>query len=304
MANGITGILCCYNAELFIEKTLDSIFEQAVSIDSLIIVDDFSQDSTIEKIRDYLSASKLADGWVTIYENPCNLGISMSYNFGIKACKTRYALMLSHDDINHPDRVAATLTAFSQGAPIVCSYMNVPATGGNLQVSDSSPVVALGMALGNKIPAPTVAFDVDLVKKHNLYFNPQCDWAEDYDLWCKFILKGFSFHVVPQNLVAYTVHDRQVSVVRQEEQKLIAEKTRVSYIQALFPFLLIDQSEILIKILLHEPHLISSLERGFVEHVIREMDKNRSNAGIGILYDYIKILFDNAGAVPATTGQA
>ena len=82
------------------------------------------------------------------------------------------------------------------------------------------------------------------------------------------------------------------------------EYCRPDYIQALFPFLLIDQSEIFIKILLHEPHLIASLERGFVEHVIREMDKNKSNAGIGILYDHIKSLFNNARAVSANTGQA
>jgi len=301
MVNGIAGILCSYNAESFIEKTLDSVFEQTVALDSLIIIDDCSQDGTVRKIREYLSAHAMDVDRVKVHVNSCNLGISMSYNIGIKMCQSKYALMLSHDDINHPHRVALTLEAFSRGASIVCSYMHVPANGNDLLVSDFSPVLALGMALGNKIPAPTVALDVALTKAHSLYFNPQHDSAEDYDLWCKFILKGFSFHVVPQKLVAYTVHDKQVSVIRQGEQKLIAEQIRLAYLQSLFPFLLIEQSEILIKILLYENHLIANLDRSFVEHITREMNKRSANDGVGLLYDYIKNLLGTGEAVGETS---
>jgi hypothetical protein len=92
-----------------------------------------------------------------------------------------------------------------------------------------------------------------------------------------------------------------VSVIRQGEQKLIAEPIRLAYLQSLFPFLLMEQSEILIKILLYENHLIANLDHSFLEHITREMDKRSANDGVGLLYDYIKNLLGTGEAVGVTS---
>jgi glycosyltransferase involved in cell wall biosynthesis len=287
MTSEITGVLCCYNSALFIEKTLDSIFQQTVSLGELVIIDDCSQDGTVNIIREYLRVKNLGGANVRIYENPCNLGTSLSYNIGIKSCKSRYALLLSHDDINHPERVASTLDAFSQGTSIVCSYMSMPATGVDVLVPSSSAEIALGMAIGNIIPGPTVALEVSVAKKHKLYFNPQYDDAEDYDLWCKCILAGLTFHVIPRHLVSYTAHDKQVSVLRKEEQKIIADKIRFDYLHVLFPFVNAEQGEIFVKVVLFHRHLIASLDRSFGEHISLLIEKRQKGDGVRLLYEYV-----------------
>jgi glycosyltransferase involved in cell wall biosynthesis len=290
MSSNITGILCCYNSESFIEKTLDSILNQTVPLECLVIVNDFSTDSTEIELEKYLTSQKRSIPNIKIIKNPCNMGISMSYNIGLKACESRYSLLLSHDDINAPHRVAATAEAFSQGASIVCSYMNVPDNSTEIQPPENPEKLALTLGLVNKIPAPSVGFDVQAMKMRNLYFNPQCDYAEDYDLWCQCILKGLKFFVIPDALVSYTRHDRQVSKNKIEELKCVAEKVRINYLRSLFPFQLEAQSETLLKIVLLEPHLISSIDPGFIDYLCKAMDTVPAHPSIRSVYDELKLV--------------
>jgi hypothetical protein len=168
--------------------------------------------------------------------------------------------------------------------------MNVPANGSELRVPSTPAQLALEMGIDNKIPAPTVAMDMKLVRKHNLYFNPQCDYAEDYDLWCQYILRGVNFFVVPDVLVSYLQHDRQISKVKLGELKIEAEKIRLRYLRSLFPFLLESQCEALLKIVLLEPHLVKTIDPSFVDHVCKTMDAMSVAQNIRSIYSYLRSL--------------
>jgi len=300
MDSGISGIISCYNSEAFIENTLDSIFNQTAALSSLILVDDCSSDATIDAVHRYVTARGLDAGAVTVLPNRINLGISMSYNLGIMACRTRYAMLFSHDDISHPDRVKSTLKAFAEGAAIVCSYMDVPASGQKITLPEMPSLVALGLALGNVVPAPTVSLDVDIARQNKLYFNPQNDYAEDYDLWCQYILRGYSFHVVPEFLVAYTLHDQQASVTRQAHQKLVAERVRLQYIRSLFPFLQPEQSEVLVRILLYEKHMLGHISQSFNEAILNGMEKQSVAPGVQSVYGYVRQMLTSPVSAPVT----
>lgn len=288
MRNGVAVVLCCHNSKEFIGATLDSIFSQTMPLDQLIIVDDGSMDDTILEVERCIGSVGRVIENIYFIQNACNLGTSMSANIALKSCSEKYVLFFSHDDINHRDRVKKTMEAFYDGAVMVCSNMDVPAQGGTIIVPSDASVLALAMVLSNVVPAPTVALDLNVTKQHKLFFNPQNDYAEDYDLWCRCILSGLDFRVLPDSLVSYTLHDRQTSVVKMVEQKMVADRIRLQYMRELFPFFTSAQIEPLVTLLLYQKDMIDKIDKKFLELLVSGMGRQDVVASVRSMYDYIR----------------
>lgn len=288
MSNGAAGVLCCYNSHAYILPTLDSIFNQTRPLDELVVVDDCSTDNTVAIVQDYVTRLGSDAPKVTVLRNPRNLGIAMSFNVGLKNCTQRYALLFSHDDINHQRRVEQSLHCLetTQGA-IACSYMGVIDSPEVSLVSSSATTVALQMAIGNVIPAPTVAMDLNVARAENLFFNPQFDFAEDYDLWCKYILRGYDFQVIPECLVHYRKHATQVSHTKLAQQRKLAEAIRIQYLTALMPFFPAAQSDIFLKVLLRQPDMIGRLDQGFVNSFLQSAGALQVPLNIRRIFDFL-----------------
>lgn len=288
MSNGAAGVLCCYNSHAYILPTLDSIFNQTRPLDELVVVDDCSTDNTVAIVQDYVTRLGSDSPKVTVLRNPRNLGIAMSFNVGLKNCTQRYALLFSHDDLNHQRRVEQSLHCLetTQGA-IACSYMGVIDSPEVSLVSSSATTVALQMAIGNVIPAPTVAMDLNVARAENLFFNPQFDFAEDYDLWCKYILRGYDFQVIPECLVHYRKHATQVSHTKLAQQRKLAEAIRIQYLTALMPFFPAAQSDIFLKVLLRQPDMIGRLDQGFVNSFLQSAGALQVPLNIRRIFDFL-----------------
>ena len=54
MKSRISVALCTYNGEKFIAQQLDSILNQTVAVDEIIICDDCSKDNTVTIINTYI----------------------------------------------------------------------------------------------------------------------------------------------------------------------------------------------------------------------------------------------------------
>ena len=297
MSNAIAGVLCCYNSHNYLLPTLDSIFNQTRPLDALVVVDDCSTDDTVAIVQDYVARLESCAPKVTVLRNPKNLGIAMSFNVGLKNCTERYALLFSHDDINHPHRVERSLHCLetTQGA-IACSYMGVVDSPEVSLVSDSATTVALQMALANAIPAPTVAVDLHVARAENLFFNPQFDFAEDYDLWCKYILRGYDFQVIPECLVHYRKHAGQVSNTKSALQKKVAESIRIQYLSALLPFFPAAQSDIFLRVILRQPEMINHIDQRFISIFLQSISTVEAPENILNVYRELSGILKNMNA--------
>lgn len=94
-------IVCCYNQEKFIKKTMQSIYSQILDVGTkvnLIIADDSSPDRTLEIIK---SIEKPDWANLNILENNGNLGFVKNYQRAYKECKGDYVLILEGDDWWH-----------------------------------------------------------------------------------------------------------------------------------------------------------------------------------------------------------
>ncbi len=87
-------IIPMYNAELYIGRCLESIYNYHISNREIIIVDDMSTDNSIKIVEDYIN--KLPE--IRIVENNKHLGAGACRNIGIKEAEGEYIQFVDADD--------------------------------------------------------------------------------------------------------------------------------------------------------------------------------------------------------------
>jgi glycosyltransferase involved in cell wall biosynthesis len=103
----VTVVIAAYNAEKFIQETLDSVFGQSLENIELIVVDDGSTDAT-PKILAAISDRRL----VVLRQK--NAGVSAARNAGLAAARAPYIFFLDADDILMPDALRALVTTLGR----------------------------------------------------------------------------------------------------------------------------------------------------------------------------------------------
>ena len=93
MENRISVIIPVYNVRKYIEKCLDSILNQTVPFDEIIVVNDGSTDGSEIVCRKYQSAHP---GIILIEQK--NLGLSEARNRGMKRATGDYIVFVDSDD--------------------------------------------------------------------------------------------------------------------------------------------------------------------------------------------------------------
>jgi len=95
--NNITVVICLYNTENFILETLDSLNKQTLKDFNLLIIDDFSTDSSLDKVKRYFKKNFLESTKIVEFEK--NMGIAYARNFALNYVKTPLMLFFDADDI-------------------------------------------------------------------------------------------------------------------------------------------------------------------------------------------------------------
>jgi len=93
----VSIIVACYNKEVLIKETIDSVINQSYQHWELLIIDDCSTDNSITMVKNYLS-----DVRITLIENEANKGANFCRNKGIELSKGEYILFLDADDLLIP----------------------------------------------------------------------------------------------------------------------------------------------------------------------------------------------------------
>ena len=139
-------IIPVYNGMAYIAETLKSAIAQSQRSLEIIVVDDFSTDSTVEIVNFYGDKDKR----VRLIKHESNRGRSIARNTGIASSSAEIILCNDHDDILLSSRVGATLAFFKKNPSVDVTYSK-------FQVID-----ALGEVLGLQ---PIQPFDFERVKK-------------------------------------------------------------------------------------------------------------------------------------------
>jgi len=107
----ITAAVCTYNGEKYIQEQLDSILNQSVKVDEIIICDDRSSDKTVA-IVNALAASH--PGIIQFHINEENLRVNKNFEKAISLSTGDLIFLSDQDDVWEQDKVQKILQVFGQ----------------------------------------------------------------------------------------------------------------------------------------------------------------------------------------------
>jgi len=110
--NCVSVVLSSYNGEKYIEDQLLSLLNQTRPPDEVLIVDDCSQDSTVQIITNFIDCNGLAN-W-SIRKNEKNVGWRENFRSILLEASGEYVFPCDQDDIWHPDKIR-TMLEIAQG---------------------------------------------------------------------------------------------------------------------------------------------------------------------------------------------
>ena len=99
----ISVSMCTYNGAKHIREQLESITEQSVQPDEIIICDDGSSDDTIKIAKEILAEWS---GKSKVIKNEVNLGFSKNFIKAIELCEGDIIFLCDQDDVWHKEKIA------------------------------------------------------------------------------------------------------------------------------------------------------------------------------------------------------
>lgn len=109
----ISVALCTYNGEKYLKKQIDSILNQTVPVNEIIICDDLSNDSTILMLEQY---KKENPDLFHLYINEVNLRSNKNFEKAIGLTTGDFIFLSDQDDIWVPEKVEKTLEIFKNNS--------------------------------------------------------------------------------------------------------------------------------------------------------------------------------------------
>lgn len=123
--------IALYNGSKFIEEQLDSIRNQTLSPDKVVLCDDGSTDNTVHIVHEYIEKYNLASKW-ELYENEINLGYIRNFYKAISLCDTDLVFLCDQDDIWKNDKIekmTQIMQEHSEISLLSCKYGIIDAEG-------------------------------------------------------------------------------------------------------------------------------------------------------------------------------
>lgn len=213
----VSVIMSVRNGEKYLRQSVNSILEQTYKNFEFIVVDDCSEDSTLNILR------RIKDSRLKIITSKKKKGLTASLNLCLKLCRGEFIARMDHDDIARKDRLKKQISFLEKNPKIgvVGSWVTLidsqDRIKGLLKFPKDPDTVFKKIFLYNPLRHSTVMFRKELVNKYGFY-DERLDGAEDYDLWLRFA-RFTKIANIDMPLLKYRLHDQRVS--EKEEKKVL-----------------------------------------------------------------------------------
>ncbi|MFA7418025.1 MAG: glycosyltransferase [Acholeplasma sp.] len=227
----ISVVMSVYNGDKYLSDSIESILNQTYENFEFIIINDGSEDSSIDIINKYMNYDKRI-----VLINRKNRGLAYSLNEGIAKSKGEYIARMDADDWSYPNRLSDQINYMIKNDLDICgSFIDIIDDKGNFIRINEYPLFPNEikfMSLFNpRLAHPTVIFKRNVFAKIN--YNEELISAQDYKLWTDAIQKNLKLGNINKSLLKYRKHSGQISVARSQEQAQTAQKIRTNYAQYL-----------------------------------------------------------------------
>jgi glycosyltransferase involved in cell wall biosynthesis len=218
-------VIPTYNRGDLITKTIDSVLSQSFRDFEILVVDNKSQDNTIEVLQPYVEAQK-----IQFYQNDMNNERAYSRNRGFELAKGEYITLLDSDDILYSNCLqdAYEFAQKNSECKIFHAKYDMIDINGNYKSSFNFPEISnplKALAKGNFLSNIAIFYKRDLIKKIRYDETPILIGVEDYDFLIRAI--GYAGHLGRINTILAGLREHPNRSVHHEE----SEKTikRIDY---------------------------------------------------------------------------
>lgn len=207
----------------YLQEAIYSILNQTFRNFELIIIDDCSQDNSVEYIK------SITDTRVKFFVNENNSGPAITRNRGLKIAKGKYIAIMDSDDISLPSRLEEQV-AYMEAHPevIVCgtwfekfgveNKIRKP----SMDNFEQYRCQLLFSNTPNTLCHSTAMMRKSMLDKFNICYDETLPKAQDYGMWvvCSRYAK---ISVIKHVLVRYRTHPSQISIDGRKSQKSFAD---------------------------------------------------------------------------------
>lgn len=207
-----------FNAEKFLKDTIESVLAQTYQNWEMLFVDDCSNDSSVDLIKEYTSL----DSRIKFFKNSQNSGPGPSRNVAIEKATGRFIAFLDSDDIWVKDKLKIHVNFMlkNEAAFSHTSYGYMDESGNIIKSTfhvSNYPISYNDLLKRTEISCLTAMYDINYTGKR---FMPDLRRKQDYALWLNILKSGFKSIPLDQELAFY----RQVKgSVTSNKLKLIFE---------------------------------------------------------------------------------
>ena len=114
--NLVSVVIPVYNSEKYVEECIDSILNQTYDNIEIIVVDDGSEDSSLEILENFSDKIKIF--------SQENQGLASSLNLGISKINGNWLKWFSPDDVMYPKTIETLVNAAKQYSEDTILYSN------------------------------------------------------------------------------------------------------------------------------------------------------------------------------------
>ncbi|MEA3314362.1 MAG: glycosyltransferase family A protein [Campylobacterota bacterium] len=184
----ITTIIPTYNRAGFLNKTINSVLNQTIQPNEIIVVDDGSCDNTKDILEEFISKSQI----IYIYQE--NKGVSSARNIGIKNAKYEWITFLDSDDIWELDKLEKQIDFHNKNKDIFFSYTGELWLFNNKIIKQKEHQEKRdGFCFEEHLENTLIGASTIMIKKSLFYevgvFDESLEVCEDYDLWLRVLYK-------------------------------------------------------------------------------------------------------------------
>jgi glycosyltransferase involved in cell wall biosynthesis len=219
----IDVIIPAYNAEKFIERTIESVLSQTYLLRKIIVIDDGSIDKTVEVVENISKISKIP----IVLISQENKGPNAARNTGLEHSDSEFIALLDADDIWKEEKLQKQIEVFEQSefenlGLVYCGYELVDEKGEYVNKKNILPCLK-GKVFNQLLKSNLISGSCSsvLIKKECFeevgLFDEKLRGSEDWDMWLR-ISKHYEFDYVDEPLVYIT--DRGASNNKNFEKML------------------------------------------------------------------------------------
>lgn len=203
----VSVIVTTYNREKYLKETIQSILDQTFTDFELIVVDNFSNYDFFEVMESF------NDSRIKPFQNQNNGIIAVNRNYGISKATGKYLAFCDDDDLWMPEKLEKQVSLIEVcRADVVCS--NIVRFSKTIENVNPVKVKDFSISLGRLLRKNPIATSSVLIKKSSIvYFSesPMLITIEDYDLWIRLFMEGYSIYYIGQPLIYYRVSQQNTS---------------------------------------------------------------------------------------------